>query len=295
MNWPDVESVSSDLITACSGEAQAVAGQLPHVVTSVWFNPVRKLGHVGLVDSAEAESASQQVAENLARKLGAAVEYGFDYRAPGNPVEDVDTPWVRLNWRGPSKLAAIRRDADTVEKSWLRGLAGSLPSGCYATPEKTAAALAGGALCSANNHHSCVCQSWGCLRKEADYRTGLGLQSWTAPIPVDQTKDLVWYDPEVGGRLPVPIRAATSGLVEAAYADRTRRYGRSPGMRLVYPTDIARIAAGAGSGYLSGALVGKALGAVFGLSSDTQKKLRQTGALAGIIGNVVPHAVGVTY
>ena len=62
--------------------------------------------------------------------------------------------------------------------------------------------------------------------------------------------------------------------------------------RFVTPFDVARIAAGMGSGYLSGKLVGKGLGLLMGMPEETQEKLKNTGMFAGIIANLVPMAFG---
>ena len=49
---------------------------------------------------------------------------------------------------------------------------------------------------------------------------------------------------------------------------------------------------GMGSGYVSGMLVGKALGALAGLKPHAQKQLQQAGTWAGFLTNVVPLAFG---
>jgi hypothetical protein len=56
--------------------------------------------------------------------------------------------------------------------------------------------------------------------------------------------------------------------------------------------DMGRMAAGMGSGYLSGALVGKGLGLLFGMPESTQERLKETGMFAGVISNLVPVAFG---
>jgi hypothetical protein len=43
--------------------------------------------------------------------------------------------------------------------------------------------------------------------------------------------------------------------------------------------DVARISAGMGSGYLSGAIVGKVLGTLTGMPGSTQDRLKQTVAI----------------
>lgn len=114
--------------------------------------------------------------------------------------------------------------------------------------------------------------------KKADFANvagGLGLP----PIQTDVFNRVVWGDP----RTPMDVRAATTGLVESASILRG-------GSNLVSPADIGRVAVGAGSGYVSGMLVGKALGALAGLKPEYQDKLQQTGIWAGVLSNVIPIA-----
>lgn len=102
-----------------------------------------------------------------------------------------------------------------------------------------------------------------------------------APIPVDAFGNVVWSasDPFT----PMATRAATMGLVDAASMSR----GNSP---FVTPGDVARIGIGMGSGYLAGRLVGKTLGALAGLSPDSQRSLQQAGTWAGLLKTVIPLA-----
>jgi hypothetical protein len=108
---------------------------------------------------------------------------------------------------------------------------------------------------------------------------GLGLMS-VDQVPMiqrDQFSQVVWQDPQT----PPYIRAATTGLVDSASAFKG-------GVRLVSPYDVAKIAVGMGSGYASGLLVGKTLGALAGLRPRAQRQLQQMGTWAGILQNVVP-------
>ena len=100
-------------------------------------------------------------------------------------------------------------------------------------------------------------------------------------IETDQFNKVVWNDPFT----PPALRAATSGLVEAASLSRG-------GTNVITPADIIRIGLGAGSGYTSATLVGKTLGALAGLRPETQQQLQNMGMWAGIITNVVPLAFG---
>ncbi len=81
---------------------------------------------------------------------------------------------------------------------------------------------------------------------------------------------------------PPELRAAAGGLVMSA--------GQSRGSPWVSPLDVAHIAIGAGSGWASGMLVGKTLGALAGLNVDTQKKLQEVGLWGGVLRNTIPLA-----
>lgn len=126
--------------------------------------------------------------------------------------------------------------------------------------------------------------------KQAASRTGFELEAadfYPPPIiPVDAFNQRIYQDPFVASRLSPPMQAAASGLLEAAYQ------ARGGGPRLIGPADIARISAGMGSGYLAGAIVGKALGALMGMPEPAQDRLRQTGLWAGVVANLVPLAFG---
>jgi hypothetical protein len=101
-------------------------------------------------------------------------------------------------------------------------------------------------------------------------------------IPVDAFNRVIWQDPNTS----LPLRAATTGLVEAASQSRG-------GIELISPYDIARVAVGMGSGLASGMLVGKALGALAGLTPGAQDTLKRTGMWAGALANLVPKAFGM--
>jgi hypothetical protein len=126
--------------------------------------------------------------------------------------------------------------------------------------------------------------------KAAASRTGFEFEApgfGPAPvIPLDAFNATLFQDPRVSSQLNPAMQAAASGLLEAAYQS------RGGGPRLISPADIARISAGMGSGYLSGAIVGKALGALMGAPEPVQDRLRQTGMWAGIVANLVPLAFG---
>jgi hypothetical protein len=115
-----------------------------------------------------------------------------------------------------------------------------------------------------------------------------GMSGLSVPsINVDAFNRVLWTDPRVGGQLSPLTRGAATGLMTAA--------ANLPGKlqtKFVTPFDVGRIAAGMGSGYLSGAIVGKGLGLLMGMPQDTQEKLKNTGMFAGIVANLVPMAFG---
>lgn len=111
----------------------------------------------------------------------------------------------------------------------------------------------------------------------AAFDTGLDVLNQIPVIPRDQFSGVVQQDLYT----PPPVRAATVGLVDSASALR----GGSP---WVTPGDVARVAIGAGSGYVSGMLAGKTLGALAGLRPDTQQQLQRMGTWAGVLSAVVP-------
>jgi hypothetical protein len=100
-------------------------------------------------------------------------------------------------------------------------------------------------------------------------------------IPVDAFNRTIWMDPNT----PIPLRAAATGLIESA----SQLQG---GARMISPFDVGKIAVGMGSGLVSGMLVGKALGALAGLTPAGQDTLRRTGMWAGALANVIPKAFG---
>jgi hypothetical protein len=108
-----------------------------------------------------------------------------------------------------------------------------------------------------------------------------------APIDVNRFNYMLYQDPLVSNRLDPRLQAAASGMVTGA----AHLPGKS-NTRMVTPMDMGRMAAGMGSGYLAGAVVGKILGVAMGMPRETQTKFRQTGAMAGMIANLVPIVFG---
>lgn len=82
--------------------------------------------------------------------------------------------------------------------------------------------------------------------------------------------------------------AMTMGMIHAA---QQMPGGDRPGF--VTPAQMARLGAHMGAGYLSGALVGSALGILTGLPQGAQDTLKRTGAYMGILNAVVPKLFGL--
>lgn len=112
-------------------------------------------------------------------------------------------------------------------------------------------------------------------------RKGSALVDASPSIPRNRFGQLVMADQDT----PLPIRSAVTGLLAAA-----SQVGG--GSAWVSPSDVARVAVGMGSGYASGLIVGKTLGALAGLSADAQASLRRAGTWAGVLTAVVPMAFG---
>lgn len=100
-------------------------------------------------------------------------------------------------------------------------------------------------------------------------------------IPRDEFNRAVMQDPFT----PLPLRATTAGLVEAADAV-------GGGSGFVSPWTVARIAVGAGAGLVSGVIAGRALGFLAGLTPEAQRKIQQVGLWSGVLREVVPKALG---
>jgi hypothetical protein len=100
-------------------------------------------------------------------------------------------------------------------------------------------------------------------------------------IDKDRFNRAVWDDPY----LPDAYKGMASGVVEGA----SQIAGDSS---LVSPLDIARLGVGTGSGWLSGLVVGKTLGALAGITPDAEKKIQQAGIFAGLVRSTVPLMFG---
>lgn len=112
-------------------------------------------------------------------------------------------------------------------------------------------------------------------------QTGLDEADQTPMIPRMQFNQSVWEDQQT----PLPLRSATTGLVDAASMSRG-------GIHMVSPLDIARIGIGMGTGLASGLIVGKTLGALAGLRPESQKVLQQAGIWTGVLANTIPMIFG---
>ena len=129
------------------------------------------------------------------------------------------------------------------------------------------------------------------LLKQAISQTGVdefGLDD--VALPVDALNQTIWQDPRVSGPLTLPQQAALTGLLQAAQTQRETGTGQAAPW--VYPSDVARIAAGMGSGYLSGAIVGKVLGGLAGAPESVQDRLKNMGLWAGVVQGVLPLVFG---
>lgn len=124
--------------------------------------------------------------------------------------------------------------------------------------------------------------------KAADFGNAWSDETGAFPPPID-AENLIHtiYAPPVAQQLPPAMQAATTGLVLGAGHHQT---GGEYMPRLVSPLAVGRMAAGMGSGWLSGMLVGKVLSALTGMPPEAQDRLKSTGLWAGAIANMVPLA-----
>jgi hypothetical protein len=104
------------------------------------------------------------------------------------------------------------------------------------------------------------------------------------PIDVTGLQNAIWGDPRVADRMDIHEKALLSGLMGSAASS------KGPNTQFVTPMDMGRVTAGMGTGYASGVVVGKVLGALTGMPSKTQDRLREAGVFSGMIRNVLPQA-----
>lgn len=108
-----------------------------------------------------------------------------------------------------------------------------------------------------------------------------------APISVNEFQHTLWNDERMH-QLPVPVRAGASGLIQNAAIIPNGTGGTG----FVTPLDVAKAAVGMGSGLVSGWIVGKTMGALFGVGKNTQNMLKNTGLAIGALRSIVPIAYG---
>jgi hypothetical protein len=118
------------------------------------------------------------------------------------------------------------------------------------------------------------------LQKYSSYSSGVAFDP-------DMFAKLINEDPTMRQGLDPRERAMATGLVVGA-----KHLPGRPNSSLVTPLDVTRMAMGMGTGYLSGAVVGKTLGALMGLSKPLQQELVRSGTFAGMVKNLIPIAYG---
>lgn len=113
--------------------------------------------------------------------------------------------------------------------------------------------------------------------------SGLGYDVAFDPIAFNRK---LWEDREISSRLSLAEKAMASGAVTAA--------SRLPGKisPLVTPMDMGRLAAGMGTGYLSGMLAGRVFGHLMGMPPNTQDLLARTGMWSGAVSVAAPAIFG---
>lgn len=104
-----------------------------------------------------------------------------------------------------------------------------------------------------------------------------------AAFDPDHFTRLLNEDPVNKATLTPMDRAMATGLVQGA----KHMPGRSSSP-LITPVDIARMAVGMGSGYMSGSLVGGVFGSLMGLPQQTRDRLVQAGTFAGTVRSMLP-------
>ena len=129
------------------------------------------------------------------------------------------------------------------------------------------------------------------LLKQALYPYDEPADESDAAGPLIDTHEVVrtvYHDPDVTGALGPVLQAGTAGLVTGA----ARLVDRLQPPRYIGWDDIGRMTLGMGTGFVTGALVGKALGALFNAPAAAQDTLKATGAFAGVLKELVPIAFG---
>lgn len=202
--------------------------------------------------------------------------------------------WKFMDLKSPS--ASGRSLSQTAATSARRFLVGSQPQGWWAgyrplpTPPAQPAPETVSRPVSAVHDLANKSGSW-----KAAMRQGLSFDTGLAAPTID-TREIVrsmWEDPLVANRLPLPLRAAGTGLLEGASRLASSTSTRSDaGVRWISPVDMARMTAGMGTGYLSGLVVGKGLQLLTGMPESAAERIRETGVWAGALANLIPLAFG---
>ncbi|MDZ7345394.1 MAG: hypothetical protein ONA69_01220 [candidate division KSB1 bacterium] len=122
------------------------------------------------------------------------------------------------------------------------------------------------------------------MAKAADWMpstTGAMDLSTMPVIAKNNFGQVVWQDENT----PLPLRAATLGVLEAAS-------GAKGGSNWLSPMDIARVGLDMGTGYVTGLVAGRVLGALAGMSPSMQRRLQDIGMWSAAIGASVPRLLG---
>lgn len=290
--------------------AQAVLRQLPHTGTQIFYNHTQNRGWIAGID----KTASTKIAKELQEFT---TNWAYSKETPAGYPYDVS--WIKIAGVGETigklmhlrsgKLFGLPIHASPLNSVLASGILGAglgyglgwlgskfLPDDWDKERMPTTGAMLGAGLgmtpgllagltnlAGGKSFNDPGLLNSG-LAKTSSYRgfSSSGLQ----PIPVQEFNNVIWNDPRVAYRLPQQTQVAASGLVNSA----AHLSGGSPGVNWVTPKDIGILTAGMGSGYLSGMIVGKALGTLMGMPEKTQNKLKQTGTWAGVVANLVPLA-----
>ena len=120
---------------------------------------------------------------------------------------------------------------------------------------------------------------------DVGFAAGQGPQQ-NKPGPLDINVDSLGRTLWETGAKP-DTSGTTMGAVHAA-----KQMPGSKGPDWATPQQMGQLAAGMGTGYASGALVGGALGALTGMPQQTQDTLKRTGMYLGVVESVVPKMFG---
>lgn len=108
-------------------------------------------------------------------------------------------------------------------------------------------------------------------RSDREPLTDKAASYFDAFIPADQFAAAAWEDP----LSPLPLKLYQTAVVSTAAQQRLSPF--------VSPMDVARVAIGMGSGLAAGALLGKVVGTLAGLTPEAQKAVQQAGLWYGAV------------